>query len=608
MADDTGVGATQTDGLPGLPEHLTALAPGIGLLQTVFDRMPAMIGYWDRDLRNRLANAAYLEWFGRDPDEVRGMHIRDLLGPELFAKNLPFMEAALRGEPQTFDRTLVDTAGATRHTQASYIPDIVDGEAQGFFVLVTEITDRVEVERKTADAAERYRAVIRSLPRGFALLFDTDLRFTVADGEALSHFGYRREELEGRTVSEALPAPLVAEVMPRYLRALAGEATTWERTIDRRVYSLTTGPVRGERDDIVGGIVVCTDVTEERRGAAIAQALSALSAVVADGGSLTDVARHVAQALRDIFGLDNVGLMRVRDGRWARALASSPPVQDFDPELDRELDLTGAGMALADAVRTGRPALHHYTPACKGAGERLYAAGLRVGAASPILLRGEVWGALSLTSRDPDAIDAALMDRLDSVSELVGLAIANAEAWEALRREATTDPVTGLANHRTFQERLAERLAATGRDGRGCGLVLLDLDHFKRVNDAFGHPAGDGVLKEVGRRLESVVRGHELAARIGGEEFALVLETEDEEAVIAAAERARRVIGDTPFADVGRVTASAGAVMVSGATAVSPDGLIEAADRALYAAKRAGRDQVVGVGGRRVRGGMRAGA
>lgn len=599
------MGTTRTDGPPGLPEHLTATAtaPGVGLLQAVFDRMPAMIGYWDRDLRNRLANNAYVEWFGREPGEVRGIHIRELLGPDLFAKNLPYMEAALQGEIQTFDRTLVDTAGTTRHTQASYIPDIVDGEAHGFFVLVTEITERVELERETADAAERYRALIRSLPRGFALLFDTELRFTVADGEALPHFGYSPEELEGRTLAEAMPPDLAAELAPRYLRALTGEPTTWERAIDDRVYTLTAGPVRGPGEEVIGGIVVCTDVTEERRGAAIAQALSALSAVAADGTSITDLAERVAQALREIFDLDNVGLMRVRDGRWARALASSPPVREVDPALDTELDLEGSGTALAEAVRTGKPAAQQYTPESDGAAHLLYAAGLRAGAAALIRVRGKVWGALSLTSRDPAAIDEALMDRLESVSELVGLAIANAEAWESLHRQATTDPVTGLANHRAFQERLAERLAATRRDGRGCGLVLLDLDHFKQVNDAHGHPAGDAVLHEVGRRLEAVVRGHELAARIGGEEFALVVEGGDAESVLAVADRARRAIVDTPFPEVGTVTASGGVALVAGAAGqVTADALIEAADHALYAAKRAGRNQVVGPGGHRLAG------
>lgn len=122
------------------------------LLLALFDQLPAMIAYWDRDARNVVANAAYLEWFGRDPDEMHGIHISEVLGAEVYAKNLPFIQGALAGEEQLFDRTLVDQTGRTRHTQASYVPDVVDGEVNGFFVLVTDVTPRVEAQRAADEA------------------------------------------------------------------------------------------------------------------------------------------------------------------------------------------------------------------------------------------------------------------------------------------------------------------------------------------------------------------------------------------------------------------------------------------------------------------------
>jgi len=123
-------------------------------LHALFDHLPALVGYWDRDARNVLANAAYLEWFGKTSEEVRGLHIRDLLGPEVYAKNLPFITGALNGEEQLFERALVDASGRLRHTQASYVPDVIDGENYGFFVLVTDVTPRVEAQR-AMDQAQR---------------------------------------------------------------------------------------------------------------------------------------------------------------------------------------------------------------------------------------------------------------------------------------------------------------------------------------------------------------------------------------------------------------------------------------------------------------------
>ena len=121
-------------------------------LHVLFDHLPALIGYWDRDGRNVLANAAYMEWFGRTPQEMHGLHISEVLGPEVYAKNLPYITGALNGDEQLFERTLVDASGRIRHTQASYVPDLIDGQNYGFFVLVTDVTPRVEAQRALDDA------------------------------------------------------------------------------------------------------------------------------------------------------------------------------------------------------------------------------------------------------------------------------------------------------------------------------------------------------------------------------------------------------------------------------------------------------------------------
>ena len=97
----------------------------------IMDALPAMVGYWDAGLRNRMANRAYVEFFGLTPEQIRGRHASEVLGPELYALNRPYIERALAGEPQLFERTLTDQSGAPRHTQESYIPDVVDGKVRG---------------------------------------------------------------------------------------------------------------------------------------------------------------------------------------------------------------------------------------------------------------------------------------------------------------------------------------------------------------------------------------------------------------------------------------------------------------------------------------------
>ena len=135
-------------------------------LRLVLDSLPAMIGYWDHGSRNVIANQAYVDFFGKSPDEIRGQHIRDLLGDELYALNLPYITRALAGEEQLFERTLIDQHGVTRYTQASYVPDVVHGKVRGFYVLVTDVTARVQAERARDEAVRLFQISMRHAPLG----------------------------------------------------------------------------------------------------------------------------------------------------------------------------------------------------------------------------------------------------------------------------------------------------------------------------------------------------------------------------------------------------------------------------------------------------------
>ena len=123
-------------------------------LRHIIDGIPAMVAYWDADLRNRFANIAYIDWFGWSPDDLYGKHISDLLGPELFERNRPSMEAALRGEPQTFERELIANDGRRRFSQAHYVPDFREGKAVGFYVLVFDISQLKNSEAALKQAIE----------------------------------------------------------------------------------------------------------------------------------------------------------------------------------------------------------------------------------------------------------------------------------------------------------------------------------------------------------------------------------------------------------------------------------------------------------------------
>ena len=172
-----------------------------------------------------------------------------------------------------------------------------------------------------------------------------------------------------------------------------------------------------------------------------------------------------------------------------------------------------------------------------------------------------------------------------------------AEHNERLAAAAATDALTGLANRRTFDTFLTDQIAGRLRNPRSTmlGLLLFDLDHFKAVNDTHGHRVGDEVLQEVGRRLNEGTRRGELSARIGGEEFAIILPDVIEGELTSAAERMRQFISGAPIeTEAGpiSVTVSAGGACTSVMSSRVDKMLFDAADSALYASKDRGRDRV----------------
>ncbi|MDI6102488.1 GGDEF domain-containing protein [Actinoplanes sp. NEAU-A12] len=163
----------------------------------------------------------------------------------------------------------------------------------------------------------------------------------------------------------------------------------------------------------------------------------------------------------------------------------------------------------------------------------------------------------------------------------------------AQRKAAVTDGLTGLRTRRYFSEVLAVECRRAARTGHGVGLLMIDVDHFKRINDGYGHPAGDRVLREVAHRLNAGNRAGSVVARYGGEEFVVLAPHTGPEELFALAERLRSEVGGLPVdlgGDLLAVTVSVGAATLS---RPQPDALLNAADEALYAAKAAGRNRSV---------------
>lgn len=178
-----------------------------------------------------------------------------------------------------------------------------------------------------------------------------------------------------------------------------------------------------------------------------------------------------------------------------------------------------------------------------------------------------------------------------TVSDQLAVAIDHARLFRHMQTQALTDSLTGLDNHGCFQSRLDRELRLADRHHHQVSLILLDLDQLKRINDTYGHVAGDAALCHVSASMRAAVREVDVCARYGGEEFCIILPVCSREDALDVAERVRGMIASMPVARIGQVTASFG-VATYPIDATEKEDLVEMADRAMYLAKAAGRNRV----------------
>jgi diguanylate cyclase (GGDEF)-like protein/PAS domain S-box-containing protein len=246
------------------------------------------------------------------------------------------------------------------------------------------------------------------------------------------------------------------------------------------------------------------------------------------------------------------------------------------------------------ALRTGHP---HLVVAGDTTAPCAHAAGVKnTYLCIPILAQGETLGILHFQSTDEaPQLEASELSFKTTFAGQVGLSIANIRLREALRTQSVRDVLTGLYNRRYLEEILDREIRRAGRAAQSLGIIMLDLDHFKRFNDTYGHEAGDAVLRDTAAFLLKNVRAEDFVCRFGGEEFVVILPTADLEGAGARAERLRSKMRDLTVMhqgkSLGMVTISVG-VAAFPAHGMSPKELMAAADGALYEAKRGGRDRV----------------
>ena len=342
----------------------------------------------------------------------------------------------------------------------------------------------------------RYRQLVANLPHTSVLVFDKKLRYVLAGGVDAKVVGYDRSALEGRQAQDVVPATVWSGIGHHYRQALAGESTEFDHTssVTGVLFHNRVGPLLDEAGQIIGGLVVAEDVTDARRlRDQLDEAQAFNTAVLAASPDITVISSmdsgRMIWASRSV--LEMLGWPPGQDH-----LQEGPLLADLIVEDDREA-VEGAMLAVAQLAD----------------GDSFT---LRMRVRSP---EGQRWLARQSTPFRRDAAGKVLsyLSIVRDVTDVV-------QIERRMEHAALHDPLTGLPNRALLMDRMTSALARADRLGAEVAVLFCDLDGFKKVNDQYGHAAGDGVLTRVAARLGHLIRKSDSVARVGGDEFVVILE------------------------------------------------------------------------------------
>lgn len=315
---------------------------------------------------------------------------------------------------------------------------------------------------------------------------------------------------------------------------------------------------------------------------------------------LNELFVEMSDGLRESYGLEYVSVVIADPDHDLRhlLLAAGTPAEDIDGLIIVE---SISGLA-PQYIALRKPWLGPYA-ACDH--QLLYSGSKDLASVAmiPLLHRGQLIGSINLGSANPQRFTREhASDFLAHLGVIASCSIENVVNRARLLRSGFTDVLTGWHNRRYLLVRMKEELSRASRDGTNLVCLMLDIDHFKRINDSWGHAAGDAVLRELASRIDSQVRASDVAARYGGEEFVVLLPNTDTSDAERLAERIRTAVSSNPFVLPGgeetTVTISIGIAGLSPEPRAEElktmgDSMIARADVALYKAKAEGRNRVV---------------
>ncbi|GGJ53591.1 sensor domain-containing diguanylate cyclase [Deinococcus roseus] len=391
---------------------------------------------------------------------------------------------------------------------------------------------RTELQSALRESEQKYRSIAENYPNGTVQLFDADLRYQLIDGEAIRDLGLSAQELEGKTIFELWEPDFARELEAHYRRALSGKAAVLEVEFQGRWFLNRALPVRNAAGNIMLGLNTAQDITEERqqkqelkRLARVNQILLEVAHLSQEPGTAEEVARKVLLKFKDALSLDWLG-MGVQDGDtarlhhiWHSQHATGVLQQTHLPDVQR-----GVGMTWL-AIEAGHAVYIDDYPSSPRASETYLQVKLSSVALVPLTnpATGDTIVLIASKVGDNRGWQQWEKELFEAARVTVGVAMERQQHLLQMEEAALQDALTGLGNRRAFELDLKTEHARSRRHDHAFGLMMLDLDGLKGINDRMGHEAGDRLIACFAQELQSHMRTHDRCYRLGGDEFAVIL-------------------------------------------------------------------------------------